>query len=96
MILERWPQLGKLDVESTGMGQPGIDVKLSTAARELFPFGSECKNQEAFSIWAAMKQARVNAENQGLLPLVIYTRNREEIWAALRFEDLLRGWKNEE
>ena len=49
-ILEVFPQLEKDDVQCAIMGQSGIDIKLSPAARKLFPYSIECKNQQKISI----------------------------------------------
>ena len=38
------------DILSTGMGQSGCDIYLSPKARERFPFGVECKAQEAIAL----------------------------------------------
>ncbi len=49
MILENFTQLEPDDVVSTLMGDSGTDIKLSPAARKLFPYSPECKNQEEFN-----------------------------------------------
>ena len=36
------------------MDESGIDIQLSPAARKHFPWGIECKNQEALSIWKCL------------------------------------------
>jgi len=86
-ILKRFPQLGEDDVISRGMGGGGEDVILSSAARALVPISCECKNQESFSIWKAMKQAEVNAGEH--TPVVFFTRNRTPKYAVLPAEELL-------
>lgn len=90
-ILARFPQLGEDDVISRGMGGGGEDVILSTAARELVPISSECKNQESLSIWAALKQTEKNAGEY--TPVVFFTRNHTPKYAALPAEDLLDLYK---
>lgn len=77
------------DVLSTPMGQAGCDLYLSPAARERFPFGVECKHQEILSIPAWWRQCKSNAEAEGLAPLLVFRRNREEPLAVLRWSDLL-------
>ena len=77
------------DVLSTAMGQSGCDLYLSPAARALFPYGVECKHQEAIAIPAWWKQCESNASKVGLIPLLVFKRNREEPLAVLRWEDLL-------
>lgn len=78
------------DVQSTAMGQAGCDLYLSPAARERFPYGVECKHHETLSIPAWWKQCTMNAEAEGLIPLLVFRRNREEPLAVLRWSDLLR------
>lgn len=80
---------GSADIKSAVMGEQGIDIKLSTRARELFPFGIECKAQESLNIWDAMEQARINAEKEGLIPLLVFKRARSETYACLRWKDFL-------
>ena len=77
------------DLLSTGMGQAGIDIYLSPAARSVFPFAVECKNVERLALWDAWQQCRSNAAAEGLTPLLLIKRNRSEPLAVLRWEDLL-------
>ena len=61
LILETFKQLEPDDVRSTTMGDSGEDVLLSPAARKLFPFSVECKNQavvseQAFTALNALRQ----------------------------------------
>ena len=58
-------------------------------ARELFPFGIECKAQETLNIWQALEQARINAEKEKLMPLLVFKRNRSDIYVCLRLADFL-------
>ncbi len=84
-VLAAFPSLEPDDVRSTSMGAAGADLLLSPAARKLFPFYVECKNQEALNIWAALKQA----ESNGPCALVAFRRNNSHTYAALRFDLLL-------
>ena len=77
------------DILSTAMGQSGCDLYLSPAARERFPFGVECKAQERIALPEWWRQCTRNAEAEGLVPLLVFKRNREEPLAVLRWEDLL-------
>jgi hypothetical protein len=77
------------DVQSTAMGQSGCDLYLSPAARALFPYGVECKHQEAIAIPQWWRQCEGNASKVGLIPLLVFKRNREEPLAVLRWSDLL-------
>lgn len=86
-ILKTFPQLTDRDVKSTSMGKPGEDVELSQRAAELFPYSVEAKNQEAIRIWDAIRQAE--SQNRGLTPLVVFKRNRSDLYCTMRFDDLL-------
>ena len=77
------------DILSTAMGQAGCDLYLSPAARARFPFAVECKHQETISLPAWWQQCTANAEKEGLTPLLLIKRNREEPLAVLRWSDLL-------
>ena len=88
LILEKFDSLEPDDVRSITMGDSGEDILLSPAARRLFPFSVECKNQEKLNIWGALEQAEDNSGNH--TPLVIFKRNRSKTYAVLEFEELLQ------
>ena len=88
LILEKFNTLEEDDVRSITMGDSGEDILLSPAARRLFPFSVECKNQEKLNIWGALEQAEENSGNH--TPLVIFKRNRSKTYAVLEFEELLK------
>lgn len=77
------------DVKGTVMGDSGIDVRLSAAAREKFPFATECKCVERMALWDAWAQTTANAGVEGLSPLLVHRRNNTEALAILSFEDFL-------
>ena len=87
LILETFQELEPDDVRSTTMGDSGEDVLLSPAARKLFPFSVECKNQEKLNIWSSLEQAENNSN--GHTPLLIFKRNRTKTYAVLELEKLL-------
>ena len=87
LILEKFNQLEPDDVRSITMGDSGEDILLSPAARRLFPFSVQCKNQEKLNIWSALEQAEENSGNH--IPLVIFKRNRTKTYAVLEFDNLL-------
>ena len=86
-ILAAFPELEPDDVKPAIMGESGEDIKLSPAARRLFPFATECKYQERISIWSALKQADANCGVHE--PLLIFRRNRSKTYAVLELEALL-------
>ena len=87
LILEKFNQLEPDDVRSVTMGDTGEDILLSPAARKLFPFSVECKNQEKLNIWSSLEQSETNSGNH--IPIVIFKRNRSKTFVALEFEKLL-------
>jgi hypothetical protein len=75
-LRELFPHLKEPDIKPALMGESGMDVKLSTAARLVIPFAFESKNVEALNIWSAIAQAEANAAKEELTPAVIFGRNR--------------------
>jgi hypothetical protein len=84
--------LAERDCKSTPMGTQGEDVYLSSAAWEKFPFAIECKNTESINIWKAWAQAKTHA-GTAANPMVIFSKNHEEILVTLKFETLLEHLK---
>ncbi len=82
------------DILSTAMGQSGCDLYLSPAARAQFPFGVECKAQERIALPEWWQQCARNAVVEGLTPLLVFRRNREDALAVLRWSDLLSLLQN--
>ena len=87
-ILETFPKLTSDDVRPAIMGQSGMDINLSPAAQEVFPWAVEAKNTERVRIWDAFDQAEDNCP-EGLNPLVIIKRNGSAPLAVLDAEFLL-------
>ena len=88
LILEKFNNiLESDDVRSITMGDSGEDILLSPAARRLFPFSVECKNQEKLNIWSSLEQAEINSDKH--IPLVVFKRNRSKTYAVLEFDKLL-------
>ena len=88
LILETFTELEPDDVRSTTMGDSGEDILLSPAARKLFPFATECKNQERLNIWESLEQAETNAGQH--IPLVVFKRNRSKTYISMEINDLMR------
>ena len=80
-------QLEPDDIKSTTMGESGEDIQLSPAARKLFPFSVECKNQEKLNIWSSLQQAEDNAGEH--IPLVVFKRNRSKTYVAFELDKLM-------
>jgi len=64
-------------IESRPMGQKGVDVRLESQVRQHFPFSTECKWQESWSIPAWIKQAKQN-QGEGTDWLLICKRSHEQ------------------
>ena len=76
------------------MGEQGCDLKLSAAARARFPYGVECKKRERLDVWAAIAQAEANANKEGLVPVLVFARNRSPAYAVVplaTFVELAKG-----
>lgn len=87
-ILRAFPELQRDDIliQPTSVG--GEDLKLSPAARMLFPFAVEGKNKESLNIWSAIAQAQANAK--GNPPAVVFRRNNmKEPWCCIPLPTLL-------
>lgn len=80
------------DVESRSMGAGGEDLILARAARELFPFSIECKNQEKISVFKSFDQAEANCPNN-VEPILVFKKNRTETFAMIKFDYLLEMQK---
>jgi hypothetical protein len=81
-------ELSPHDILSRAMGQAGSDLALSSAARDRFPFSVECKSQESLNIWKALEQCEANSDGE-LMPLLIFKLGHSQIYACLRWDDLL-------
>jgi hypothetical protein len=95
LLLKYAPSLTEDDIRSTSMGAPGVDLLLSTAALQEYPFAIESKNVEKLNIHQAMEQARTNCR-AGLIPLVVFKKNHSDTFVALpaeSFLQLLKGKK---
>jgi len=88
LILETFNELEPDDVRSTTMGDSGEDILLSPAARKLFPFSVECKNQERLNIWDSLSQAEENAGPH--IPLLVFKRNRSKTYISMEINDLIK------
>ena len=88
----RWAfKLEEADVHPALMGESGIDIKLSTSAREKIPYAIECKNVEKINVWDAIKQAEANGASEKLTPAVVLFRNRmPQPYVAIPWDTFMR------
>lgn len=77
------------DVRGALMGEAGVDIKLSPAARKVFSWAVECKNLAAHSIYSQWGQARTNANKERMRPLLVLKVDRREPLAVIRLEDFM-------
>lgn len=93
-ILKQYPTLTTDDVRSTGMGQTGADVQLSTAAKALFPYSIEAKNQEIFTtVYRMYEQAASHGTDEPLLVIKMNNQPPLAIISATHFMELVNGRK---
>lgn len=88
LLLSLAPSLEPDDVQSTSMGASGEDVKLSPAARRIYPISVECKNSEKLSLWPAYEQAQANSK--GFEPVLIVKKNRKDPLAIVNADWLIK------
>jgi hypothetical protein len=89
LILEKYSELTTDDVKSTISGESGVDVQLSTAAKKLFPYSIEAKNQETTKIWAWLEQAEKNCQ-PNTKSLLVFRRNRSKTYVVLNIDDFFK------
>lgn len=78
-------QLEEGDIRSTSMGAGGEDLLFSPAARKLFPYSVECKNNSKNAIYKVMAQATANCP-KGATPLAIVKADRQKPLAVVDAE----------
>lgn len=77
------------DIKSAIMGESGIDIKLTPAARKKIPIDYEVKNQEKFNINAAMQQAIANT-GDGRIPAVVFSKNNDNVYISMKYIDFVK------
>ncbi len=87
-ILEAFPVLETDDVVSTSMGASGMDVKLSPAARKLFPYAVECKSRASISVYAWWQQTKTNTP-KGSEPLLVIKQNYSKPLVVMDLEHFM-------
>ena len=64
-------------IESRPMGQKGMDIRMESQVRELFPFSVECKFQESWAVHGWIEQAKGN-QMKGTDWLLVCKRSRKK------------------
>tara|TARA_R100001369_G_C3237284_1_gene153355 strand:- start:110 stop:475 length:366 start_codon:yes stop_codon:yes gene_type:complete len=84
-LYAKFPTLEDGDIRSTSMGANGEDLLFSPAARRLFPYSVECKNNKSNAIYKVMDQATENCP-KGATPLAIIKADRHKPLAVVDAE----------
>jgi hypothetical protein len=92
MLLDAFPDLTARDIVSQPMGVPTEDIRLSEAAYARIPYAIEIKACEKIPIWEAIKQSE--SPNRKGIPLLVFKRNRSDMYCCLKFEELIKLIKN--
>lgn len=77
------PQLKEDDLVITSSGDTGEDLRLSPAARAIYPIQIECKNHKAFAIYGDYDQASSHGD---YFPVLVIKANRREPLAVVDAE----------
>jgi hypothetical protein len=77
------------DVESRGMGQSGVDIILSPAARRILDLAIECKNCETLNVHKIFTEHYNKYKDSKALKILVHSKNRSETLATLKWTDLL-------
>lgn len=86
-ILEAFGSLEPDDVKTAVMGESGEDIKLSPAARKVFPYSVECKRLAKIAVYSMYEQAQANAgSNQ---PVVFMRADRKKALVLIDAEHFL-------
>lgn len=75
-LLKLYEKFTPDDIRSTAMGQSGVDIQFSSAAKEQIPFAIECKNKARIAVYQWLDQAKTNAGND--IPIVVMKQNHGE------------------
>ena len=69
----------------------GLSIKgdILTTSGILSEFSWECKNQEKLNIWKALHQSINDAIGTRKTPVVVFTKNYEDDFVALRYDDFV-------
>jgi len=77
--IRRTPNSGGLSIKGDIMATQGI----------LSEYNWECKNQEKLNIWRALEQSKNDTIGSLKTPLVVFTKNFEDDYIALKYDDFV-------
>jgi len=76
------------DIKSTAMGQSGVDVQLSPAAKKVFSdLAIECKRVEALNVVTTFEQHQAKYKDRRAL--LVHRRTRSKTLATVEFDFFL-------
>lgn len=81
--------LTSLDVRSTPMGVNGVDVQMSTAAYNQFPYDIECKNTERMTTLYNYYEQAISHDSGGE-PLLVVKMNHKKPLAVVDAEHFIK------
>lgn len=87
-LLNSFQDLTTNDLRSVPGSVPGEDIWMSEKAKSIIGFAIEAKNQEKISIWKCLEQAE-DPKRKGT-PLLVFKRNRSDVYCCLKFDDFLK------
>ena len=93
-LRDAFPSLEHDDINPQIMGMSGEDIVMSPLAKKTVKMSFECKNQERLNLWDSLEQADTNCEER--CPVLVFTRNRKPVYAAIPFEELIKLIKENE
>jgi hypothetical protein len=89
LILDTYPQLElDTDVRSAIMGETGEDIKLSSKARQVFPYSVECKSLKKIAVYNYYDQALSNTPDN-CSPLVVLKQDRRKPLVLIDLEKFM-------
>lgn len=77
------------DVKAAVMGQTGVDIVFSPAARSVFNHSIECKKHAAVRIPAHFKEHYKKYAKDNTLKLLFSENNRDQTLVTMRAEDFM-------
>lgn len=95
MVRDRLREIGKQhglvddDIKSTTMGESGVDIQLSPAARRVVDLAIECKNVEKLNVVGVFIEHFTKYASQPSLKLLVHSRNHTEPMVTMRWDDFI-------
>lgn len=89
--MEYAPELEQGDVVSTSMGAGGEDVKLSPAARRIYPFQIECKSKSKVAVYNDYAQATTHGDHE---PVLVIKQNQCKPLVVVDADYFFKNFRN--